>query len=134
MSNTIGHVWAVNAEGGDEGRPSTVGPVYIENIDKLGSQIPDPEAGDAGKVLGVLNSSGDIGWVVDQSGTLTQVQADWTEQDSTKASYILHKPDMADYATAQSLEQGLAGKQDVINDLSDIRSGATAGSTAVQPA
>lgn len=133
MSNTIGHVWAVNAEGGDEGRPSTVGPVYIENIDKLGSQIPDPEAGDAGKVLGVLNSSGDIGWVVDQSGTLTQVQADWTEQDSTKASYILHKPDMADYATAQSLEQGLAGKQDVINDLSDIRSGATAGSTAVQP-
>lgn len=133
MSNTIGHVWAVNAEGGEEGRPSTVGPVYIENIDKLGSQIPDPEAGDAGKVLGVLNSSGDLGWVVDQSGTLTQVQADWTEQDSTKASFILHKPNMADYATAQSLEQGLAGKQDVIDDLSDIRSGATAGSTAVQP-
>lgn len=132
MSNTIGHVWAVNAEGGDEGRPSTVGPVYIENIDKLGSQIPDPEAGDAGKVLGVLNSSGDIGWVVAQEG-IAQVQSDWTEQDSTKASFIVHKPNMADYATAQSLEQGLAGKQDVIDDLSDIRSGATAGSTAVQP-
>ena len=36
------------------------------------------------------------------------------------------------YATTTALSTGLAGKQDVINDLSDIRSGAALGSTAVQ--
>ena len=92
MSNGIGRVWAVNAEGGDEGRPNGVGPVYIENADQLGSKLPEPAAGDAGKVLGVLNSSGDIGWVGDQSGTLTQVQSNWNEDDSSQVSYIQNKP------------------------------------------
>ena len=91
MSNGIGRIWAVNAEGGDEGRPNSVGPVYIENIDKLGSQLPEPEAGDAGKVLGVLNSNGDIGWVPDQEG-MAQVQADWDQTDSSQVSYIANKP------------------------------------------
>lgn len=102
MSNGIGRVWAVNAEGGDEGRPNGVGPVYIENADQLGSKLPEPAAGDAGKVLGVLNSSGDIGWVEDQSGTLTQVQSDWTEDDSSQVSYIQNKPALATVATSGS--------------------------------
>lgn len=102
MSNGIGRVWAVNAEGGDEGRPNGVGPVYIENADQLGSKLPEPAAGDAGKVLGVLNSSGDIGWVEDQSGTLTQVQSDWTEDDSSQVSYIQNKPTLATVATSGS--------------------------------
>lgn len=38
-----------------------------------------------------------------------------------------------DYATNTALTNGLATKQDVISDLSDIRSGAEAGSTAIQP-
>ena len=102
MSNGIGRVWAVNAEGGDEGRPNGVGPVYIENADQLGSKLPEPAAGDAGKVLGVLNSDGDVGWVVDQSGTFTQVQADWNESDSSQVSYIQNKPNLATVATSGS--------------------------------
>ncbi len=38
------------------------------------------------------------------------------------------------YATQTALTQGLATKQDVISDLGDIRSGALAGATALQPA
>lgn len=111
MSNGIGRVWAVNAEGGDEGRPNGVGPVYIENADQLGSKLPEPAAGDVGKVLGVLNSSGDIGWVEDQSGTLTQVQADWAEDDSSQVSYIQNKPTIpaaqvnADWEAASGVAQ-----------------------------
>ncbi len=162
MSNGIGRVWAVNAEGGDEGRPNGVGPVYIENADQLGSKLPEPAAGDAGKVLGVLNSDGDIGWVEDQSGTLTQVQSDWAEDDSSQVSYIQNKPTLATVATSGSYadlsnkptiptvdqvydstsanaQSGVAvagaisGKQDTISDLETIRSGAAAGATSVQP-
>lgn len=96
--------------------------------------VPAPEASDAGKVLGVLNSSGDIGWVEDQSGTLTQVQSDWEQIDSTQVSFIQHKPDLSVYAEASDVETALATKQDVISDLATIRSGAAAGASAVQPA
>lgn len=161
MSNGIGRVWAVNAEGGDEGRPNGVGPVYIENADKLGSKLPEPEAGDTGKVLGVLNSDGDIGWVPDQEG-MAQVQADWDQTDSSQVSYIANKPSLATVATSGSyndlsnkptiptvdqvydsasanaqsgvaVADAISGKQDTISDLSTIRSGAEAGATAVQP-
>lgn len=161
MSNGIGRVWAVNAEGGDEGRPNGVGPVYIENADQLGSKLPEPAAGDAGKVLGVLNSDGDIGWVPDQEG-MAQVQADWDQTDSSQVSYIANKPSLATVATSGSYadlsnkptiptvdqvydsasanaQSGVAvagaisGKQDTISDLETIRSGAAAGATAVQP-
>ena len=96
--------------------------------------VPAPEASDAGKVLGVLNSSGDIGWVEDQSGTLTQVQSNWAESDNTQVSYIQNKPDLSVYAEASAVETALATKQDVISDLATIRSGAAAGASAVQPA
>lgn len=161
MSNGIGRVWAVNAEGGDEGRPNGVGPVWIENADQLGSKLPEPESGDAGKVLGVLNSDGDIGWVPDQEG-MAQVQADWDQADSSQVSYIANKPTLATVATsgayadlsgkptiptvdqvydassanAQSgvaVASAISGKQDTISDLETIRSGAAAGATAVQP-
>ena len=95
--------------------------------------VPKASPSDAGKVLGVLNSSGDVGWVVDQSGTFIQVQADWAETDSSQPSYIDHKPDLSVYATASGVETALAGKQDTISDLSEIRAGAAKGDTAVQP-
>lgn len=95
--------------------------------------VPKASPSDAGKVLGVLNSSGDVGWVVDQSGTFIQVQADWAETDSSQPSYIDNKPDLSVYATASSVETSLAGKQDNISDLSEIRAGAAKGDTAVQP-
>lgn len=41
---------------------------------------------------------------------------------------------LANYTTTTDLTTLLAGKQDVINDLASIRSGASAGATAVQPA
>lgn len=53
MNNGTGRVWAVNAEGGDEGRPNGVGPVIIENIDKLGGSLPDPSGASQGDVLTV---------------------------------------------------------------------------------
>lgn len=64
---------------------------------------------------------------------LSQEQADWTQQDSEQPSFIKHKPDLSVYATTSAMETALAGKQDVISDLSTIRSGAAAGATALQP-
>lgn len=62
-----------------------------------------------------------------------QRQADWTQSDSTAVDYIRNKPDLSVYATTSDLTTGLATKQDTINDLATIRSGAAAGATAVQP-
>ena len=62
-----------------------------------------------------------------------QRQADWTQSDSSAVDYIRNKPDLSTYATDAELTAGLATKQDTINDLSTIRSGAAAGATALQP-
>ena len=70
---------------------------------------------------------------INASGTLENVNADWAETDPNDPSYIEHKPDLSIYATASGMETELSGKQDVISDLDTIRSGAEAGSTAVQP-
>jgi hypothetical protein len=116
------------------GNPCNIIPdqeIVLEGGAKL---VPAPEAADAGKVLGVINQEGGIGWVEDQSGTLVQQQANWAETDDQSVSFIQNKPDLSVYATTSAVNTALAGKQDVINDLSDIRSGASAGATAVQPA
>lgn len=95
--------------------------------------VPTPAAGDSGKVLTVVDSDGTIGWSpVSSSGT--QLQADWSVTDTSSVQYIAHKPDLSVYATSSAMDTALAGKQDTISDLSDIRSGAQAGATAVQPA
>ena len=54
-----------------------------------------------------------------------------TEQEKTTWN---NKQPAGDYATNTALQQGLATKQNTISDLDAIRSGAAAGSTAVQPA
>ena len=59
-------------------------------------------------------------------------QADWDETDPTKPDYIKNKPNLSVYATEQELEQGLAGKQNTIEDLQTIRNGAASGATAYQ--
>lgn len=71
--------------------------------------------------------------VISVTGGFTQEQADWNETDSSAVDYIKNKPDLGVYATDAELTAGLATKQDVISDLSTIRSGAAAGATAVQP-
>lgn len=95
--------------------------------------VPAPEAADAGKVLGVINQEGGIGWVEDQSGTLVQQQSNWSETDDQSVSFIQNKPDLSVYATTSAMNTALAGKQNTISDLDTIRSGASAGATAVQP-
>lgn len=108
-------------------------PDNIIIVDGELNPVPTPAAGDSGKVLTVVNEDGTIGWSpVSASGT--QLQADWDEDDNTSVQYIAHKPDLSVYATTSSVTTALAGKQDTISDLSDIRSGAAAGATAVQPA
>ena len=83
------------------------------------------------------------------SGSLyiSNEQADWNEADSNDPAFIKNKPtipagvvvDQTYDATSANAQSGvamagaLATKQDTINDLSDIRSGAAAGATAVQP-
>ena len=63
---------------------------------------------------------------INASGTLENVQANYTETDPSDPSYIKNKPDLSIYATASGMETELAGKQDVISDLETIRSGAEA--------
>jgi hypothetical protein len=53
--------------------------------------------------------------------------------DSYGAAVWTNTPDLSVYATTSAMNTALAGKQDVISDLSTIRSGASAGATAVQP-
>ncbi|MBO7643332.1 MAG: hypothetical protein J6S74_04350, partial [Alphaproteobacteria bacterium] len=53
-------------------------------------------------------------------------------QPSALAGYAT-TASLADYATTSAMNTALAGKQDSISDLADIRSGAAAGATAVQP-
>lgn len=58
-----------------------------------------------------------------------QQQSDWSEDDDDAPGFIKNKPDISNLATKTELNS----KQDVINDLAAIRSGAAAGATAAQP-
>lgn len=95
-----------------------------EVLDEQGVYQPQLEGGD-----NITIEDGRI----NASGTLENVNADWSETDPNDPSYIKHKPDLSAYATDSELTAGLATKQDIISDLDTIRSGASAGATAVQP-
>jgi hypothetical protein len=58
-------------------------------IEDLPEGLPEHDAGDAGKVLKV-NAQGEPEW--EDAGSVTQVQADWTEADSSAPDYIKNKP------------------------------------------
>lgn len=146
MNNGTGRVWAVNANGGDEGRPNGVGPVYIENIDKIGGGVPDPSGASAGDVL-TVDSQGNPAWEPPTGGTEyfagegininneNTISITETVRDGAALGATSVQPhDLASYATSAEVTAGLATKQDTISDLATIRSGAAAGATAVQPA
>ncbi len=67
----------------------------IENV----RQVPTVQSSDNGKVLGVTDANGSIGWVEPQ--TVSQVNADWTATEGV--AKILHKPDLSVYAQAADL-------------------------------
>jgi hypothetical protein len=65
---------------------------YIRNKPTIpsGDQlVPAATSADEGKVLSV-DSNGSPEWI--NGGGVTQVQSDWTEDDSSDPSYIQHKP------------------------------------------
>lgn len=73
---------------------------------------------------------------VAQGSILKQAQSDWNQNDDTQPDYIKNKPtipDVSGLATKTELNQGLSTKQNVIEDLDEIRDGAEYGKTSVQP-
>jgi hypothetical protein len=62
-------------------------------------QVPTVTSSDNDKVL-TATYSGGVGSFAWQTPSTTQVQADWTEADSTDPSYIQNKPNLATVATS----------------------------------
>lgn len=62
-------------------------------------QVPTVTSSDNDKVL-TATYSGGVGSFAWQTPSTTQVQADWTEADSTDPSYIQNKPNLAPVATS----------------------------------
>ena len=120
----------------DEGDSSSV--QYIQNKPDLSvyatTQAMDTAlAGKQDTLTAGSNITIDANNVISASAA-PQQQANWNESDTSSVQYIQNKPDLSVYATTQAMNTALAGKQDTISDLDAIRSGAQAGSTAVQPA
>ena len=69
--------------------------------DKIDDKLDKPAAAGAqGQVLS-LDQNGNTVWKDEES--FEQEQADWTEDDSSKASYIQNKPDLSVYAEKSEL-------------------------------
>ena len=93
--------------------PSNIVPDNLIVVEGGKQLVPAPAPSDAGKVLGVVNSSGGIGWVEDQGGTLTQVQADWAESDPSKVSYIDNKPTIPSKTSDLQNDSGFITSSDI---------------------
>lgn len=93
--------------------PSNIVPDNLIVIEGGKQLVPAPAPSDAGKVLGVVNASGDIGWVEDQGGTLTQVQADWAETDPSKVSFIDNKPTIPSKTSDLQNDSGFITSSDI---------------------
>lgn len=62
-------------------------------------EVPTVGSTDDGKVLKATYSGGVGSYSWETPSSTTQVQADWTETNTSAASYIQHKPDLTDMAT-----------------------------------
>ena len=82
--------------------------------------------------LRFYNSKGHIVKVI----STLQEQSDYAESDSSKVTFIKNKPTIPTKTSDLTNDSGfitdISGKQDVIEDLDDIRAGAQAGATAYQ--
>ena len=72
----------------------------------------------------------DTAWHKEATGIASQAKL--TELENEGKQYAKSEEVALNYATKESVEQGLLGKQDVIPDLDSIRDGANKGSTALQ--
>lgn len=77
--------------------------------------------------LSTIRSGAQAGATAVQPGSLATVATTGAYSD------LSGTPDLSGYATTSAMNTALAGKQDTISDLATIRSGASAGATAVQP-
>jgi len=85
----------------------------IENV----RQVPTVQSSDNGKVLGVTDANGSIGWV--ESQVASQVNADWTATEGV--AEILHKPDLSVYAQAADLSSvATSGSYNDLEDKPDL--------------
>lgn len=97
-----------------------------------GTYLKSAEISGNGYTLTIRPNNGDV--IEFQGGGIVEtVQADWAENSPSDPSFIKNKPDLSGFATTSAMDTALEQKQDTIDDLNTIRSGAAAGATAVQP-
>lgn len=109
-----------------------------------GTDIPEPESriaellkewiDEGGKIEDILVAGSNITLTKNDDGTITIAASGEVSSEDTVARGAIQA--ILDGTTLDSfgdVETALSGKQDTINDLSDIRTGAGKGATAVQP-
>ena len=110
--------------------------IYIDPVEHQSVAIPQGvpayDSTDENKVLGVVDNQGTpaLDWV--NPGAVSQVQADWTEQDSSDPSYIQNKPtiptvDQTYNASSTNAQSGVAVASAVSSAVSGKQNTLTAG-------
>lgn len=80
-----------------------------------------------------LNAKVDTTTLTSNYSTNAQIASTYLAQNTASGTYLSKTDAAAAYVLKSSHTTDLATKQDVINDLASIRSGASAGATALQP-
>ena len=116
---------------------------HSESLNEINTELAGKA--DKGSVTANTNAISTINSKLNgiQSGAEVNVQSDWNVTDTSSDAYIKNKPTIPSisglasesYVNTQvnTLQGKIDGKQDTISDLATIRSGASAGATAVQP-
>lgn len=100
------------------GRPVKYDNKWLANDGTPSSELPPYDSTDAGKALVVNNEGDNVEWqIVGSTGVVDQN----------------YDPTSSNAQSGTAVAEAISTKQDTISDLSDIRSGAEAGATAVQP-
>ena len=118
---------AIHGVNGLDSRVSTLEgqvPDIIEDVSDLQTGLAGKQ--DTINDLSDIRSGAGLGATAVQPWDLAAVATSGDYDD------LLDKPDLTGFATKQEVNTGLAGKQDTISDLDNIRSGAALGATALQ--